>query len=291
MARKEKTKGKKTMKYYNEYLTKMNTAHKSAHTINSYIAHIKEFFEVVGKEEEDITPKDILTWQGYISNKSTATINLKINAVNNYFNFLTDIEVIERNPMLKVDRPHIKNKEKPFISVDTIRTLIDNANNIRTKAMIIAYTSTGMRFSELANVTLADYNKAKADKTNMLTIVGKGDKERKVFLTEQAIKAIDKYLKSYAIPNQKYLFSSPHNTKVDNSVFDTSLRNLSHKCNLPFVVSAHSLRACCATTLADNGVNLAVIRDVLGHANISTTSRYIKTNTEQLQNAVNSLRF
>ena len=291
MARKEKNERKKTMKYYNEYLTKMNTAHKSVHTINSYLAHIKEFFEIIDKDEEQITPKDVLTWQSYISNKSTATINLKIVAVNNYFQFLTDFEIIENNPITKIDRPHIKNKEKPFISVDTIRTLIDNANNIRTKAMIIAYTSTGMRFSELANVTLADYNKAKADKTNMLTIVGKGAKRRRVFLTEQAIKAIDRYLKRHRLPNQKYLFSSPHNTKVNNSVFDTSLRNLSHKCNLPFVVSAHSLRACCATTLADNGVNLAVIRDVLGHENISTTSRYIKTNTEQLQNAVNSLRF
>ena len=271
------------MKHISNYITKLQNGRKSERTIEIYTTQIKKFFEYVGKEETEVKPLDAVEWIGANENASSSTINIKINALCSYFEFLKDMEIVTTNPFEKIDRPKIVNKEKEFLSVERVKSIISGIKNQRNKAMVVAYVTTGMRFSELANITLAEYEEMLASKTNYIKIVGKGNKERKVFFNPTAIKAINEYLKKRKNNNSEYLFTTVHGGKVDNANFDTSLKK--------FGVSAHCFRAACASIMSENGVPVAVIRDVLGHSNIQTTNRYIKTSDVSIQNAVKGMVF
>ena len=278
------------MTKFNEYLIGMRAEKKAANTIARYAEAISSFFAFVNKDAERVEKYDILAWMESMSDASSATINIKLNALNSYFKFLCECETIKKNPMENVKRPSIHSKPKEFMSADMVSALINAATNARDKALISCYATTGLRFNELTSITLKQYEQMRKDGTNKIAMTGKGGKEFFVFFSDANIAAIEQYL-----PKRKdgceYLFTSTWGGKINNANFDKTLKVIGRKAGLPFEISAHSLRAACASIMSENGVPVAVIRDVLHHSSISTTSRYIKTNEKAVNAAVSAMTF
>lgn len=268
----------------NSYISYLEAMHKSENTIKSYNTHINEMLNIVGKSENEIKYVDLLEWMKKISNNSPATINLKISAVKNYFKYLKKIEKIESNPAAELEKVKDNPKEKQYVSAEDMKSIIQNMYTAEGKAIVALMASTGLRYTEMANITLDEYINALATDRSIV-IVGKGNKERKIFINDSARFYIDQYLsKNYKNKkNTDKLFVS-----ADESALRKSLIRAATKANLPYAksISPHWIRMFFATNSLEHGVDLATIRDALGHSNITVTSRYVKSCDNKIKNVM-----
>lgn len=266
------------------YISYLEAMHKSENTIKSYNTHINEMLNIIGKSENEIKYVDLLEWMKKISNNSPATINLKISAVKNYFKYLKKIEKIESNPAAELEKVKDNPKEKQYVSAEDMKSIIQNMYTAEGKAIVALMASTGLRYTEMANITLDEYINALATDRSIV-IVGKGNKERKIFINDSARFYIDQYLsKNYKNKkNTDKLFVS-----ADESALRKSLIRAATKANLPYAksISPHWIRMFFATNSLEHGVDLATIRDALGHSNITVTSRYVKSCDNKIKNVM-----
>ena len=272
------------LKMESSYISYLKAMHKSENTIKSYNTHINEMLNIVGKSENEIKYVDLLEWMKKISNNSPATINLKISAVKNYFKYLKKIEKIESNPAAELEKVKDNPKEKQYVSAEDMKSIIQNMYTAEGKAIVALMASTGLRYTEMANITLDEYINALATDRSIV-IVGKGNKERKIFINDSARFYIDQYLsKNYKNKkNTNKLFVS-----ADESALRKSLIRAATKANLPYAksISPHWIRMFFATNSLEHGVDLATIRDALGHSNITVTSRYVKSCDNKIKNVM-----
>lgn len=269
---------------YNDYVSYLIAMQKSENTIKSYVNHINEMLKIVGKEEEDITYSDLLHWQASLANNSPATVNLKISAVKSYFKYLKRIRVINENPAEELEKVRNNPKVKQYVSADDMKTIIEKMYTAQGRAIVSLMASTGIRYSEMASITLEQYKTA-IHGNRAIIIIGKGNKERTIYINRSSEKYIEEYLsKNYKNKNNKEnLFVT-----VDESALRKSLILAATKANLPYAkeISPHWLRVFWATNAIENGIDIATIRDALGHSDISVTSRYVKSCDNKVKQAM-----
>lgn len=262
---------------------------KSENTIKNYMLYVDKMMAFVGKPVETITFLDLTAWKASISNLSSASMNIQVSAVKSYFKFLTSAKIINENPALDLSSPKIKNKEKHYIDAEDVSKMLHNCKRFRDIAVINLYCSTGLRFSELTNITFEDYNNMI---DNQIVILGKGAKERTVYFNEQVKKNIESYIK-YERVDGEFLFTSGIGGHLDNSNLNKMLKLTAKRAGIPFwnEITNHALRAGMATIANANGTSVATISAMLGHNSIATTSRYIKSKQEQINDATRGLVF
>lgn len=268
----------------NGYINYLNASKKSENTIKNYTRHINEMLNIIKKDETEITYADLMNWQSEISNCAPATLNLKISAVMSYFKYLYRIRVIKENPAINLEKVRNNPKEKDYVSAEDMKAIIKNMYTAEGKAIVALMASTGLRYIEMANITLEEYKNALATDRSIV-IVGKGNKERKIFVNDIARYYIDNYL-------SKNYKNSRGTDKLFVSVTESSLRKslirAAKKANLPYAekVSPHWIRVFFATNALENDIDLATIRDALGHSNIAVTSRYVKSCDKKVKNVM-----
>lgn len=277
----------------NAYVNYMKAEKMSENTMRGYTNHINQMLKTIDKPEQDITYLDLIDWKAGIANQASATVANKIAAVKSYFGFLANAEIINNNPSLKLTRPtNIKNKEKPYMSEEDAKMLIKYARTPRDEAMFKFLLSTGVRFCEMANITIEQYKQAmEFDRTIELPVT-KGDKGGKIFINDSAAEAIKLYLRMRD-DDCPYLFASEKAHKLsDNSVSHT-IKVTARRAGLPYWsdLSCHGLRAACATIMNDKNVPVGTINKVLRHSSLSVTTRYIKTSQNNINNATALMEF
>ena len=276
--------------HYERYL---KSEKMSDNTIRAYLGHVGQALDYIGKADEDITYLDLIDWKAGIANQASATVANKVAAVRSYFKFLTDVGVVETDPSKNLKRPsNIKNKEKPRMTEEDARQLISYARTPRDKAMFSFLLSTGVRFCEMANITINQYKKAMENNREIELPVTKGDKGGKVYINQSTEQAIERYLR-LRDDDCPYLFASFQNHQLsDNSVSQT-IKSAARRAGLSYwnELSCHGLRAGCATIMSDKGVPVATISKVLRHSSLAVTTRYIKANQDNVNNATALMEF
>lgn len=277
----------------NSYLNYMKAEKMSANTMRAYSQHINQMLEYIGKDETEISYLDLIDWKASISDLSSATVANKIAAIHNYFQFILNAGLIADDPSKNIKRPsNIKNKEKPYISEEDAKLLVDYARTERDKAMFRFLLSTGVRFVEMANVTIEQYKSAMENDRIIALTVTKGDKGGNIYINESTQAAIDRYLRTRQ-DDCPYLFASFRDNQLsDNSVSHT-IKTTARRAGLPYwnELSCHCLRAACATIMSDKGVPVATISKVLRHSSLSVTTRYIKSSQDNINNATALMNF
>ena len=275
------------------YTNYMKSEKMSENTMRSYTTHINHMLKVINKPETEITYLDLVDWKAGIINQASSTVATKVAAVKNYFQFLVNAGIIKTDPSQNLKRPNkIKSKEKPYISANDVKKLIQYARTVRDQAMFKFLLSTGVRFCEMANITIAQYRNAMIrDRTINLTVT-KGDKGGKIYINQSTEDAIAIYLRTRN-DSCPYLFASFTGHKLsDNSVSQT-IKSTAKRAGLLYwnELSCHCLRAACATIMSDKGVPVATISKVLRHSSLAVTTRYIKTNQDNINNATALMEF
>ena len=277
----------------NSYINYMKAEKMSENTMRVYTTHINQMLDTINKPEQDITYLDLVDWKAGIVGQASSTVAIKVAAVRSYFQFLTDAGIVKVDPSVNLKRPkNIKNKEKPYMSEDDAKALVSYARTPRDKAMFKFLLSTGVRFCEMANITIDQYKKAIEGNREISLAVTKGDKGGKVYINQSTEQAIERYLR-VRDDDCPYLFASYQNHQLsDNSVSQT-IKSTARRAGLKYwnELSCHGLRAACATIMSDKGVPVATISKVLRHSSLSVTTRYIKSSQDNINNATALMEF
>ncbi|MCX7903988.1 MAG: tyrosine recombinase XerC [Caloramator sp.] len=287
---------------------------KSLNTIDGYKVDLRLFLKYIKKiknnlknEIDDIdisdvnaelikqvTLNDIYSFINYVSIKrqnSTYARARKIAAIRSFFNYLeTKAKIIKENPARELESPKINKRHPVYLTLEQSKKLLDSIkgrNKERDYAIITLFLNCGLRLSELVSI---DISKIKGD---TLTVVGKGNKERTVYLNKACIRAINSYLAvrpKDGVVDKDALFLSERKKRIDKRTVEKLVKK--------YIVSAgllndkytpHKLRHTAATLMYKYGkVDIRALQHILGHESVSTTQIYTHIDDEILRDAVKS---
>ena len=274
----------------------------SQNTILAYGHDLEQFLVFADVDDfSQIDAQTIRSFLQYLTSQRFAakTLARKLSAVREFCKFLYSEKIINDNPAAEILTPKQEKPLPKFLNIEDIKALIAKAVEkkeyrwSRVAVMIELMYATGLRVSELVCLpeNAINYNK------HLITILGKGKKERVVPIAQKAMNAVLDYAKirENFIKNKKtspWLF--PSLTAVDGhftrDAFYKDLKVLAVECGIyPSLVSPHVLRHSFATHLINNDADLRSVQEMLGHENISTTEIYTHIIGQKLQNTVCSL--
>lgn len=173
----------------------------------------------------------------------------------------------------KIDRIPFPQKEKRLpiiIDQQDVQKLFDVCKNLKHKTIMAVLYGTGVRIAELINIKLSDIHR----KEGCIRIIGKGNKERYVPLNSELLVLIEKYWRQYKTKVWLFENDNSHNQYSANSVRQF-LRQFKIEANIKSIVSPHKFRHSHATALLEQGTDLRVIQEELGHSSIKTTQGYL----------------
>lgn len=273
----------------------------SPHTLRNYLSDLKQFQQFLRAEglspgEEKKIPVQkvdhhiVRAYLGALAkNCRKSSIGRKLAALKGFFRYLLREGRIERDPLSAFGTPK---QEKPlpvFLSVDDMFRLLGSvqgvgALEIRDRAMLEVFYSTGIRVSELVGLNWGDID----FQLGILRVMGKGSKERIVPVGEVALQA----LRDYGIEQGKKwgraakgetpVFLNRLGKKITTRSVARIVEKHLRATGIPVRMGPHGLRHTFATHLLNSGADLRVIQEMLGHASLSTTQRYTHVNLDQL---------
>lgn len=246
-----------------------------------------------------ITLEDIHSFVSFLAvhNKSkAATRARKISTIRIFFKYLAvKSKVIEVNPAQNLETPKQDKRVPKYLSLEDSQKLLevtyqeDNRNKERDFAIITLFLNCGMRLSELVGIDIPDIH---FDDFRM-TVIGKGNKERTIYLNKACMNAIKQYLavrpkENIDFKSKNALFLSGRRERISNRtvqyIVEKELRNAGLDTSK---YSTHKLRHTAATLMYQYGeVDIRALQELLGHASISTTEIYTHVANEQVRNAV-----
>lgn len=225
---------------------------------------------------------------------NAATRARKTSTLRIFFKYLTSqIHLLETNPAEMLESPKVKNALPKHLSLEDsleLLSVVDGPNKERDYCILTLFLNCGMRLSELCGLNLSDI---RADGT--MRLLGKGNKERIVYINDACDAAIKSYLTvrpndaiNYADRNA--LFISRNKRRISNKTVQHIVKTYLEKAGLGGQgLSTHKLRHTAATLMYQHGdVDIRVLKDILGHANLGTTQIYTHISNTQIKNAIDS---
>lgn len=263
----------------------------SINTIASYktdLDYYKKFFPK--KDLSDITKKEISKFIESLKDRglNERTINHIIGSVKNFHNYFSthyDIPNVTENIVLLKTTKRLPK----VLSIEEVDILLDidlnTSYDYRNKAMLELMYSSGLRISELLNLTLTDID----FENNLVKVFGKGNKERIIPIGDYATMALYKYVNEYRNSLVKFptdvLFLNNHGNKMSRSGFFKIIQKIADDKGIKKEISPHTLRHSFATHMLECGADLRSIQELLGHENMSTTSIYTHVRSDLLRDA------
>lgn len=266
----------------NYYLGARSLAGLSAKTLKQYNYKLINFFTTVNKAYSDVTSNDIRNYINMykIEHKSSNRYldNIRI-TLNSFFQWVVDKGYLTVNPCKNVDKINYHEIPRQPLTPLELETVRFDTVNIREKALIDFFFSTGLRASECADVRLSDIN---WEKRMVHVRHGKGDKERYVFFNAEAEVSMKEYLKTRS-DNTDALFVSvkaPHQ-QIQSKALENIITKVSKRSGIHFY--PHKLRHTFATEGLHSGVPLETLQLLMGHKKIETTLIYAKQDQNDVQ--------
>lgn len=216
---------------------------------------------------------------------AVATLYRRLIAVKVFFRFLKRERTIQSNPTLYLDSPKLWQLIPHVLSKSEMEELLQTPQKhtlkgIRDLAILETLYATGIRVTELCQLNVCDVD------DTFIKVLGKRNKERLIPIGSKAIEAIDLYLSQFERePSQQALFLSKSGKRVDRFRIWRMIKKYALKAGITKNISPHTLRHTFATHLLDNGADLRIIQELLGHADIATTDRYTHISQQKMQEA------
>ncbi|MBQ2934242.1 MAG: tyrosine recombinase XerC [Clostridia bacterium] len=225
---------------------------------------------------------------------NAATRARKISTLRIFFKYLTSqIHLLETNPAEMLESPKVKNALPKHLSLeDSLELLasVDGPNKERDYCILTLFLNCGMRLSELCGLNLSDI---RSDGT--MRLLGKGNKERIVYINDACDSAIKAYLAvrpndAINFADRNALFISRNKRRISNKTVQHIVKTYLEKAGLGGQgYSTHKLRHTAATLMYQHGnVDIRVLKDILGHSNLGTTQIYTHISDKQIKNAIDS---
>ncbi len=290
----------------------------SAKTVNEYCMDLRTFFRFI-KQTRGLVPDDrpmdeipvndfdielirsvgtydIFEFMNFVAderNNMSSTRQRKSSSLKSFFKYLTVHEkLLQENPTDNLTPPKTKKALPHFLTLEQsieLLNAVDGPDRERDLCMLTLFLNCGMRLSELVGINISDV----IHNNSTIRILGKGNKERIVYLNQACMESIDSYLAvrpKDGVIDKNALFLSERRTRISPKTVQYIVKKYLAKIGLGGPgYSVHKLRHTAATLMYQyGGVDIRVLQDILGHVNLGTTEIYTHTSSSQMEAAVNS---
>lgn len=249
-------------------------------------------------EMNKITLDDIHSYLFYLTNtfqSKPATRARKAASIRVFFKYLTQKGLISQNPAMNLETPKLGKRMPKYLSLDDSKKLLavadseDDRNKERDYAILTLFLNCGIRLSELVGINIKDIDFSE----NKLNVIGKGNKERTIYLNKSCVNSINSYLSvrpktGIKKGSEDAMFLSERLERISNRTVQHIVKQELLKAGLDTnKYSVHKLRHTAATLMYKYGnVDIRALQELLGHESISTTEIYTHVDNEQIRNAV-----
>lgn len=266
----------------------------SKHTVTAYTSDVLSFLIWLNdKNISDVSYQVIREYLLYIQqfNYSKTTTARKIASIRTFYRFLYRERVVESNPALGVHSPKRGKTLPNFLTESEIDKVLNNIKmdspaGYRNRTILELLYATGMRISELSGLNFENLNLEE----NEIKVFGKGSKERIVLVSDRAKGFLETYIKTvrYLIfkdepSSDSPIFINKTGYRLQPQSVRLAIKEVVEKIELPKHVTPHVFRHSFATKLLENGADLRIVQELLGHSSISNTQIYTHVSTERLK--------
>ena len=270
-----------------EFLNYIRNKNYSENTIISYINDLYYFHEFVKMDFDKVKYDDVRDYLEYLNLKKekSTSVSRKISSLKSFYKFLYKNDYMDKKdyPLVKVTYPKKEKKLPKFLYYNDLLEIINESSKdkdgVRDRLIIEMLYATGVRVSELVNIKLSDI-----DFNNKRIIVcGKGNKERIVYYGDYAEEVLNKYLKTHVRKNNNYLFLNSKGEQITDGGIRYIIDNIMKKLSIKTHVTPHVLRHTFATDMLNNGCDIKVVQELLGHSSLKATEIYTHVTNEHLK--------
>ena len=241
-----------------------------------------------------VTLSEVYDFLYYVLNDRgdiASTRSRKSSALRTFFSYLTvKANLIEVNPVAELEVPSQRKRLPKYLSLEEciqLLSAIEGTYAVRDYCITVLFLNCGIRLSELVGININDIN------GNNLRVVGKGDKERNIHLNQACLDAISEYMKvrpNNDAKDKQALFISRQGNRISTKVVQANMKKYLKMSGLEDKgYSVHKLRHTAATLMYQHGgVDLRILKEILGHQNLATTEIYTHIASEQIDKAFES---
>lgn len=266
----------------------------SDYTCKNYYEDLKEYNSFLNIEHikyDEINYKLCLNYLSYLNNNknSKSTISRKLSSLRTFYKYLVFQNKVKNNPFLLVSSPKKEKKIPKFINYNNLEEIfsipdIESSLGQRERIILELLYASGIRISELVNIKLKDID----FKNKSILIFGKGSKERVVYYGEYAEEILNLYLndsrnKLLEGIQSEYLIVGKKREKLTTRRIEQIIEEIINKTSLKMNITPHMFRHTFATHLLDQGCDLLVVQELLGHESLSSTEIYTHVSNEHLR--------
>lgn len=300
--------------FADDFLTYMETIKgKSENTVKEYFYDLRLLFRFIKVRKGLLSPKyvfddilvsdftldllrsisltDLYAFMNYINTErhdKATTRARKVASIRSFYKYMqTKARLIENNPALELESPKIMKKLPRYLNIDESKNLLNiikGQNKARDLAIITLFLNCGLRLSELVNININDIH------NDSLTVIGKGSKERTIYLNNACLSTLSEYLivRRKIEIDDNALFLSERKQRISNKTVQYTVKKYIGKAGLDKnKYSTHKLRHTAATLMYQHGdVDIRALQEILGHESIATTEIYTHVDSKRLREAV-----
>ena len=271
----------------------------SSHTIRAYTSDVYTF--LIWADNLNVDEIDTKKFSEYLYfiqkiNYTKTTVARKIASIRAFYKFLYSEEIIENNPSDAICAPKRPKSLPDFMSEEEVENILRNVKietpaGYRNRVIFELLWVSGMRISELSNLNYENLNLEQ----NEIRVLGKGSKERIVLIPDKTKENLKNYIDNVSdlICKTKKTPSSPlfinyNGFRLQNQSIRKALNEVVQKIELPKKITPHVFRHSFATRLLENGADLRIVQELLGHASISNTQIYTHVSSARLKSVYDS---
>lgn len=275
----------------------------SEHTLNAYCSDIVSYILWLnGISCVDVDFNKLREYLHFIQkfDYKKTTIARKTASIRTFYKYLFRERYIDSNPAISLSAPKRPKSLPKFLTTDEIERILNNVKintpaGFRNRVILELLWATGMRVSELSNLNFGDLN----IEENEIRVFGKGAKERIVLISDRAKNYLVQYIKTARkllapgydigeVSESSPLFINSTGFRLQNKTIRKAINEVVEKIELPKKVTPHVFRHSFATHLIENGADLRVVQELLGHAGISNTQIYTHISMKHMQEVYNA---
>lgn len=229
-----------------------------------------------------VTTNDIRTYLSKCEGVMASTLAKKLMNIKSFFGWLVREEILIRDPSAKIKTPKIPKRLKSSLTIEELELVRESCESLRERAMIEVMYSTGCRLSEVAGMRISGID----EKDFSMRVIGKGNKERVVYLSFKAMYHLRKYLSSRT-DELDFLFITSRRPIRDmtNAAIQKEIDRIEQRAGLKKPLTPHILRHTFAQLATDAGIDLSDLQQLMGHSNPGTTLTYAQVSEERKKSA------
>lgn len=271
----------------NDFISYISKKNYSVNTYTSYINDLYYFYIFIKKDLTKVTFEDIKDYLEHLNLKKekTSSIRRKISSLKTFYKFLYKNNYMNKKdyPLTKISYPKMEKKLPKFIYYNDLLEIINESSKdkdgVRDRLIIEMLYATGVRVSELINIKINDID----FNNRRIIVLGKGNKERIVYYGEYAEEVLKEYMKTHERKNHNYLFVNSKGGKLTDRGVRYIIDNIMSKLSVKTHVTPHVLRHTFATDMLNNGCDIKVVQELLGHSSLKATEIYTHVTNEHLK--------